>query len=149
MSGRSWLVGGSLVVLAAVVLGGLFATGALRLGPSAPAAALGAPHFVEETASSGLVQTYDGDETYDVGGGLAVLDCDDDGRPDVYAAGGEHPATLYRNTSPTGGALRFERVAGAALDLERVTGAYPLDVDADGITDLAVLRVGQSQLLRG
>ena len=30
-----------------------------------------------------------------------------------------------------------------------MTGAYPLDVDADGLTDLAVLRVGQSMLLRG
>ena len=30
-----------------------------------------------------------------------------------------------------------------------MTGAYPLDVDADGITDLVVLRVGESRLCRG
>ncbi len=30
-----------------------------------------------------------------------------------------------------------------------LTGAYPIDIDADGVTDLAVLGVGQSQLLRG
>ena len=30
-----------------------------------------------------------------------------------------------------------------------VTGAYPLDIDGDGITDLAVLRRGENVLLRG
>ncbi|HKF84433.1 MAG TPA: CRTAC1 family protein [Candidatus Limnocylindrales bacterium] len=149
MSRRPLLVAGLLVLLAAVVLAGGFAAGAVRLGPSPPTTALGSPHFVEETASAGLVQTYDGDETYDVGGGLAVLDCDADGRPDVYAAGGEHPAAVYRNTSRIGGSVTFERVRAATTDLTGVTGAYPLDVDADGMTDLAVLRVGQSQLLRG
>jgi hypothetical protein len=34
-------------------------------------------------------------------------------------------------------------------DISSVTGAYPLDVDGDGITDLAVLRIGVSQLFRG
>ena len=36
-----------------------------------------------------------------------------------------------------------------ATDLTGVTGAYPLDIDGDGITDLAVLRVGETELLRG
>jgi hypothetical protein len=111
--------------------------------------ALGAPRYVEETATAGVDQTYHGSETYDVGGGLAVLDCDDDGLPDVYAAGGENPAAMFRNASPVGGALRFERVSGGATDMAGVTGAYPVDIDGDGVTDLAVLRVGQSQLLRG
>ena len=51
---------------------------------------------------------------------------------------------LFRNESPVGGALRFAR--GRRLRRRtstRVTGAYPLDVDADGVTDLAVLRVGR------
>ena len=30
-----------------------------------------------------------------------------------------------------------------------VTGAYPLDIDGDGVTDLAVLRVGRNVLMRG
>ena len=34
-------------------------------------------------------------------------------------------------------------------DLLRVTGAYPLDVDSDGVADLAVLRYGENVLLRG
>ncbi len=70
-------------------------------------------------------------------------------RPDLYLAGGEHPAALFRNDSQVGGALRFTRVPGEATDLAGVTGAYPLDIDGDGIIDLAVLRVGEPVLLRG
>jgi hypothetical protein len=146
------LIAGALVIAAIVVAVAGIAGVASRVLPGGPVpanGALGAPRFVDETATAGLDHSYDGDETYDVGGGVAVLDCDDDGRPDVYAAGGEHPAALFRNASPTGGALRFEPVGDSGTDLANVTGAYPLDVDGDGITDLAVLRVGQSQLLRG
>ncbi len=71
-----------------------------------------APRYVEETASAGIGHTYDGGLEYLTGGGVAVFDCDGDGRPDVYLAGGEHPAALYRNDSPVGGALRFSAVAG-------------------------------------
>ena len=131
------------------MLAGLFAGGVVRLGPTPPTSALGAPRYVEETTTAGIDLTYDGSETYDVGGGLAVLDCDDDGMPDVYAAGGANPAALFRNTSAPGSPIRFEPVPGAATDITGVTGAYPVDVDADGLTDLAVLRVGQSVLLRG
>ena len=59
------------------------------------------------------------------------------------------PAALYLNRSPVGGALRFERQADPATDLEAVTGAYPLDLDSDGTIDLAVLRIGENVLLRG
>ncbi|HEU0245033.1 MAG TPA: hypothetical protein VFQ75_14105, partial [Candidatus Limnocylindrales bacterium] len=89
MKHRRWLVAGILVVAAGLVAAGLLATGVVRTGPAAPSVALGAPRFVDETSSAGLVHTYDGNEDYDIGGGLAVLDCDGDGRPDVYAAGGE------------------------------------------------------------
>jgi enediyne biosynthesis protein E4 len=109
-----------------------------------------APHFVDEAASAGVDHRYDGEFEYFVGGGVAVLDCDTDGRPDLYIAGGERPAALYRNRSPVGGALAFEPIAEAATDLDAVTGAYPLDIDADGHTDLAVLRHGVGNvLLRG
>jgi hypothetical protein len=144
-----WLVAGTVVVGAAVVVGGLLTTGVVRSGPVAPSVALGAPRFVDETATAGIAHTYDGNEDYDVGGGLAVLDCDGDGRPDVYASGGEGPAGLFRNAGVPGGPLRFEPVADAGTNLRGVTGAYPIDVDGDGLTDLAVLRLGQSELLRG
>jgi hypothetical protein len=107
------------------------------------------PRFTEEARSAGIEHVNDGSWQYFVGGGLAVLDCDDDGRPDLYFAGGEGPAALYRNQSQAGGILAFERVASAVTDLDAVMGAYPLDIDSDGIADLAVLRNGENVLLRG
>ena len=67
----------------------------------------------------------------------------------MYLAGGSDPAALYRNESPVGGAFRFSQLADPTTDLTRVTGAYPIDIDGDGSTDLAVLRVGENVLLRG
>ncbi|MEO6578405.1 MAG: CRTAC1 family protein [Candidatus Limnocylindria bacterium] len=117
--------------------------------PPGDAGPLGAPRFVEEAAPAGIDHRYDGEFTYFVGGGVAVLDCDADGRSDLYIAGGDRPAALYRNASPTGGELAFTAVPSPVTDLTAVTGAYPLDVDADGLVDLAVLRVGEVVLLRG
>ncbi len=144
---RRRLVAPALAVVLAVGVGTALVVGVF--GPLPSGGARGAPRFVEETASAGLAHTYGGDDRFDVGGGLAVFDCDDDGRPDLYLAGGGDPSSLYRNESPTGGALRFTEVASAATDLTDVTGAYPIDIDGDGIDDLAVLRIGESQLLRG
>jgi len=112
-------------------------------------AALEAPRFVEESAAAGLRHAYDGEFTFFVGGGVATLDCDENGFPDLYLAGGSRPAALFRNTSEVGAELRFERLPSAQTDLRRVIGAYPLDVDGDGHTDLAVLRIGENVLLRG
>src|SRR5918999_3199911 len=122
---------------------------AQRLAPGNPADALPAPRFVEEASAGGVDHRYDGEFMYFVGGGVAVFDCDGDGRQDLYLAGGELPAALYRHRSAVGGALAFEAVPDAATDLEAVTGAYPLDIDGDGIIDLAVLRIGENVLLRG
>ena len=133
------------VAVAAAVLVALVAVGAGVTGSGQPAT----PHYVEEAVAAGLDHRYDGDFQYFVGGGVATFDCNDDGLPDVYLAGGSGPAALFENHSPIGGALRFERVTSPATDLDAVTGAYPLDVDGDGITDLAVLRVGESEILRG
>ena len=116
---------------------------------SSAGAAVTAPHFVEESQSAGVDQVYDGDFTASVGGGVAVFDCNADGRPDMYVAGGTNPAVLYRNDSRIGAPLRFETVHDPVTDLANVNGAYPLDVDSDGRVDLAVLRLGESVLLRG
>ena len=110
-------------------------------------AALDAPRFVAD--DGGIDHRYDGEFQHFVGGGVAAFDCDDDGRPDLYFAGGSAPAALYRNESPIGGPFRFTPVASPTTDLTAVTGAYPLDVDSDGHTDLAVLRVGEDVVLRG
>lgn len=107
------------------------------------------PRFVDEAVKAGVEHSYDGSWQFFVGGGVAVFDCDEDGLPDLYIAGGSTPAGLYRNRSPKGGALRFERIASKSTDLTEVMGAYPLDIDSDGHTDLAVLRHGENVLLRG
>ena len=105
------------------------------------------PQFLEETASD-ISHSYNGGWEFFVGGGVAAFDCDDDMLPDLFFAGGENVAALYRNRSKVGGSLRFEKVAGG-LSLTNVTGAYPLDIDGDGLTDVAVLRVGENVLFRG
>jgi hypothetical protein len=107
------------------------------------------PHFVEEAGRAGVFHVYAGDFDYIVGGGVAVFDCDADDRPDLYVAGGIDAAALYRNRSRPGGPLRFDAVKSAATGMNTVTGAYPLDIDSDGITDLVVLRHGENVLLRG
>ena len=114
-----------------------------------PAVALGPPRFVDETTSAGIDHVYDGGFEYAVGGGVAAFDCNGDGKADLYLAGGSGPAGLYRNDSLIGGALRFIRLRDGATDLVGVTGAYPVDIDGDGITDLVVLRNGENVLLRG
>ncbi len=135
---------GSLVVVAAAIGAALFGPGADPV-----ASGLGPPRFVEEAAAAGIEHVYDGEFEFFVGGGVAVLDCDGDGRPDLYFAGGSEPAALYRNRSRVGGALRFELLPDPVTDLSRVTGAYPLDIDADRYVDLAVLRYGENVVLRG
>lgn len=143
MNRRSGLIGGGVAIVAVLVIA---AVGLTRTaGKVEPVV----PHFVDETAASGLDQTYGGGDTFDVGGGVAVFDCDGDNRPDIFVAGGGRPSGLYRNASTTGGPLRFVPVPGGASDLTDVTGAYPIDVDGDGIVDLVVLRVGVSEVLRG
>jgi hypothetical protein len=118
-------------------------------GPETPAAALAAPHYVEEAATAGLDHRYDGEFSFFVGGGVAVFDCNGDGKADLYFAGGSEPAALFRNESPLNGELRFSEVPDAETELASVTGAYPLDIDGDGVLDLAVLRYGENVLLRG
>ncbi|MGZ6315103.1 MAG: FG-GAP repeat domain-containing protein, partial [Candidatus Limnocylindrales bacterium] len=147
MRRRPWqfalLAAGAAVVL--IAIGGIVLVNL----PGSPVAALPPPHFVEEARAAGVDQVYDGDFTYSVGGGMAVFDCNDDGKPDMYIAGGKNPAALYRNSGPVGGALQFSPVHDPVTDLTGVNGAYPIDIDGDGRVDLAVLRFGESVLLRG
>lgn len=107
-----------------------------------------APSFVEETATSGISSVYKGEWQYMVGGGAAAFDCDGDGFQDLLLAGGEAKAKFYRNISTQGGELKFaEEQSG--LEIDAMTGAYPLDIDGDGNVDVITLRVGENVVLRG
>ncbi len=140
------MIGAGAALVALVAVG---VAVALVARPGAPTAAMAPPHYVEEATAAGIDQVYDGDFTFSVGGGVAVFDCNDDGMPDLYLPGGSNAATLYRNDGSVGGALHFAPVHDPATDLSGVNGAYPIDIDGDGHVDLAVLRFGESELLRG
>lgn len=122
---------------------------ALLLPLAAPALAEPVvPRFVDETAASGVESAYEGGWAYMVGGGVAAFDCSGDLRPELAFAGGERPASLWLNRTPVGGPLAFER-GRSGIEMEAVTGLYPLDVEGDGLLDLMVLRNGESLLMRG
>jgi hypothetical protein len=106
------------------------------------------PAFKEETTSAGIDSVYKGEWEYMVGGGVATFDCNDDGYADMLLGGGENPAKFYRNVSKRGEALKFQAET-SGLELDKVAGAYPLDIDSDGITDLVLLRVGENVAMRG
>lgn len=83
--------------------------------------------------------------------GLTALDCDDDGRLDLFSANDHEPNTLFRNL----GGGRFEEIAaaaGVAVNLDGVgTGhmhATPGDVDGDGRIDLLVTDLSYGGLFR-
>ncbi|GGW21237.1 hypothetical protein GCM10011452_00790 [Gemmobacter lanyuensis] len=115
----------------------LAATPALAENPAVPV-------FVPDTG--GLTHSFTGEWEYMVGGGVAAFDCSGDAQPDLFLAGGTAPATLWRNDSIDG--LAFHKIDSGA-ELTGVTGAWPLDFDSDGQTDLAVMRQGENVLLRG
>jgi len=137
----------AVVVVVAVVVAKVWAGN----GASGPGSVTNpiAPHFVEEAVAAGVQHAYDGEFEFYVGGGVAVFDCDGDKLPEMYLAGGVNPAGLYRNASQKGGALKFVQQPDPATDLTNVTGAYPIDIDSDGVGDLVVLRYGENVLLRG
>ncbi len=120
------------------------------LGASGPTLGDGVtvPKFVDETASAGINTVYAGDWFFIVGGGVATFDCNADGFPDLLLPGGAGSAQLYRNASTVGGPLKFVPWQ-SGLELDSVSGAYPLDIDSDGIMDLVLLRVGENVVMRG
>lgn len=111
-----------------------------------PQVALAAPVFEPRDVPD---HVYDGGWEHFVGGGLAAFDCNGDGMPELYAAGGSNPAQLLVNQSSPDGVLTYDAQTPEALALTGVIGAYPLDIDSDGELDLAILRVGENQLMRG
>ena len=130
------------------ILASLVWAGGLAAAESAGADDPQTPRFVDVAVEAGVEHAYTGDWIHYVGGGVAAFDCDQDGDPDLFFAGGASPSTLHRNESRPG-TLRFSAVEGSALAETGATGAYPLDIDGDGVMDLAVLRQGANRLYRG
>ena len=106
------------------------------------------PKYIDETETSGIVHAYAGDWEFMTGGGVAAFDCNGDAKPELFMAGGTAPSVLYRNDSATGGALKFTALPSGA-EMDRVTGAYPLDIDSDGKLDLVILRSGEDVVMKG
>lgn len=117
---------------------------ALALLAALPASAQ--PRFEPVPGALPFPHVYEGGWEHFVGGGVAVFDCNDDARPDLFVAGGAEPARLFINES-TPGTIAFRD--GETDPVTGVTGAYPLDIDGDGRLDLVVLRVGANALWRG
>ncbi len=129
-----------------------------------PPAPQGEPSlFVDVTRESGVDFTYrNGEEAghfaiiESLGGGVALLDYDGDGRLDLFLPGGGyfdgqqvrgHPCRLYRNL----GRFRFEDVT-ARVGLDRIDfpyshGAAAFDFDGDGWPDLLVTGYNRLVLL--
>ncbi|MDA8811170.1 CRTAC1 family protein [Amylibacter sp.] len=101
-----------------------------------------APLF--EDLSNNLPQhSYSGEWNHFVGGGVAVMDCNNDALPDIFAAGGTSPSKLFVNEAN----FRFSQKH--IPEITGSTGAYPIDINADGYMDLFVLQLGPNILLKG
>lgn len=100
------------------------------------------PQF--QDLSSGFPDhSYSGEWNHFVGGGVAVMDCNGDALPDIFAAGGSQPAALFVNQGD------FAFTTAALPKIIDTTGAYPIDINADGYMDLFVLRIGPNVVLKG
>lgn len=109
------------------------------------------PILKEEALPAGIDHSYTGPWEFFVGGGAASFDCNGDRLPDLLLAGGTSPIQLLVNHSPTGGALSFRQkeLSLAEEDLQKVLGAYPLDIDNDRQMDVVLLRLGRNIVLKG
>jgi len=103
--------------------------------------------FLDLTSEQTFTHKYTGGWEHFVGGGVAIFDCNNDSAPDIYVAGGESKAKLLINNNKS--RISFTHELNSITDFKSVTGAYPIDIDSDGITDLAVLRAGENILLKG
>ncbi len=134
-----------------------------RPWPAAAGAPEAVPAFVDVAVTAGLELTLENSPTprkhqiETMPGGVAVLDFDDDGFPDIYFTNGaespslvksspRHWNRLYRNVGD--GTFRdvteSAGVAGAGYAMAAAAG----DFDNDGFTDLFVAGVGRNILYR-
>jgi len=133
-----------------------------KLNLSCVAESLATPRLVNVAESVGLDFQWYPEEPIDlssipiyqsVGGGIAVLDYDLDGWPDVYLAqgSGKPPTilgtksnTLFRNLA---GKFRDETIASATDDFNYSSGQAVGDINQDGFPDLFIGNLGPNRLL--
>lgn len=108
------------------------------------------PSMTEQSIRAGITHKYEGPWEYFVGGGAASFDCNGDRMPDLLFAGGTNEAQLFINRSAPEGNLKFEKKAlGFNNGITKAVGAYPINIDNDEHMDVAILRVGSNQILKG
>ena len=103
--------------------------------------------FIDRSGAAGIDfhhTSYPG-EFFAIGGGVVVLDYDNDGFHDVYVSNSVGPSALYRNDGD--GTFR-DMAAAAGVDdpAGRGNGGCAADYDNDGDSDLYVTNYGRSRL---
>ncbi|MGB3280416.1 MAG: hypothetical protein WBA92_14600, partial [Pseudorhodobacter sp.] len=98
---------------------------ALLALPFAAQTAAAGPSVIDRADDLSSPVIYAGEWEHFVGGGVAILDCNADLKPDLFVAGGTNPASLLVNRSDARGPVRFND--GGMEPITGVTGAYPLD----------------------
>ena len=139
----------AVALVVVVAAAGVAVAGSAVLGGGASGRAPSAPHFVEEAAAAGIDHTFGGEDRWYVGGGVAHVRLRRGWPARPVHSGRRRPRAAPRNVSQVGASLRFAPVHDPPTEFSDVTGAYPLDVDGDAVTDLAVLRRGENVFLRG
>ena len=92
--------------------------------------------FTEESVESGILHSHV--HLFQIGGGVAIVDFDNDGWEDVYFTGGEESDKLYKNL----GTGQFQDVSvaagiGAFSEVETF-GVTTGDIDNDGFREILV-----------
>lgn len=99
------------------------------------------PYFKEVSDSVGLDYLYPGNEFQMAGGGLMIIDVNNDGWEDVFQSGGVFDSKLWINNKG-----KFEdKTSEYGLDLIQnyfIQGAFCADYDNDGFQDFVIANYG-------
>lgn len=101
-----------------------------------------AQYFTEVSNRVGLTYIYPGNDNQEVGGGVVVLDVNNDGWDDFFQAGGVFPSKLWINKKGT----FIDATKDYKLDLLRslyVQGGAAADFNNDGYEDLFLCNFGK------
>jgi len=102
------------------------------------------PVYTEVSASSGIVFQ---SESNPMAGGIAWIDFNNDGDPDLYVPSGSGPNRLYQNLG-NGTFSEIAAQAGATLGSKTSLGVAIGDYNGDGNDDIFVVNQGVNSLLR-